>query len=135
MLNTIRIFENLIACMKYLKKKLNSTFWYYIHSYLSYRFRDISLEFNLSCSWFFFLNLCTCIKRNQKEEKIKNLQNHTWKMFAIIEKMFEDKTESKQNRADFIISKSDVWHQHMAYFKKNFRIWKMYGGRMCSYRM
>lgn len=30
-------------------------------------------------------------------------------MFAIIEKMFGDKTESKQNRADFIISKSDVF--------------------------
>lgn len=31
-------------------------------------------------------------------------------MIAIIEKMLRDKTESKQNRADFIISKSDVWH-------------------------
>lgn len=134
MLNTIRIFENLIACMKYLKK---SWILHFDIIYTAIWVTDSGISlWNLTFpAAGIFLNLCTCIKRNQKEEKIKNLQNHTWKMFAIIEKMFGDKTESKQNRADFIISKSDVWHQHMAYFKKNFRIWKMYGGRMCSYRM
>lgn len=67
--------------------------------------------------------------KKSTEPYLKNVC-HYWKNVWI-----GDKTESKQNRTDFIISKSDVWHQHMAYFKKNFRIWKMYGGRMCSYRM
>lgn len=40
-------------------------------------------------------------------------------MFAIIEKMLRDKTERKQDWADFIISKSDVWQYiNMAYLRR-----------------
>lgn len=53
--------------------------------------------------FFYFLHLYQKESERRENKKIE-------KCIPLLKKMLRDKTESKQNWADFIISKSDVWH-------------------------